>query len=151
MIRPRVRVAASGRRLPLNTCRIGERQAVNLQNRVDELERQAGGDAVSHLDGFDRVPKRDLVGAVQVVLQTGRLKIAPGLREARTLARELQNFRMKITDKAHDTYGAWRDGEHDDLVLAVSLALWSGEHFGAPATPEEQQEMVDALTNYRGR
>jgi hypothetical protein len=47
MIRPRVRVAASGRRLTLNTCGIGERQALNLQNRVDKLERQAGGERLT--------------------------------------------------------------------------------------------------------
>ena len=28
---------------------------------------------------------------------------------------------------AHDSYGAWREKEHDDLVLAVALACWYGE------------------------
>ena len=31
---------------------------------------------------------------------------------------------MKIIDNANDTYGAWREGTHDDLVLAVALAVW---------------------------
>ncbi len=30
-------------------------------------------------------------------------------------------------EQAHDSYGAWREGTHDDLVLAVALALWAGE------------------------
>lgn len=85
-----------------------------------------GGDQVTK-DGLAfRVPKRDLVGVVQVCLQTSRLKIASALPEAATLTNELQNFQVKITDAAHDTYGAWREGTHDDLVLAVALALWIG-------------------------
>jgi len=80
------------------------------------------------------VPKRDLVGAVSVGLQSGRLKIAPGLPEAATLAEELQNFKVKITLAGHDSYAAggdaldWRDRPHDDLVLAVALAVWADRH-----------------------
>jgi hypothetical protein len=74
------------------------------------------------------VPKRILVSTVQVLLQTQRLKIASDLAEAPTLARELQNFQVKITDSAQDTYGAWREGAHDDLVLAVALACWAAKH-----------------------
>jgi hypothetical protein len=76
-----------------------------------------------------RVPKRDLVSGVQVALQSRTLKIASELSEAETLARELQNFTVKITDSANDVYGAWRVGTHDDLVLAVALAVWkAGTH-----------------------
>ncbi len=35
-----------------------------------------GGDKASHEGESSRVPKRDLVGALQVLLQTGRLKVA---------------------------------------------------------------------------
>jgi len=85
-----------------------------------------GGDTVTNDGLVYRVPKRDLVGIVQVCLQTSRLKIAAALAEASTLTNELQNFQVKITDAAHDVYGAWREGAHDDLVLAVALALWRG-------------------------
>jgi len=27
----------------------------------------------------------------------------------------------------HVSYGAWREGTHDDLVLATALACWAGE------------------------
>ncbi len=84
-----------------------------------------GGATVSQEFGMTRVPKRDLVSAVQVGLQNKTLKIASTLPEADTLARELQNFTVKITDSANDVYGAWREGTHDDLVLAVAMALWN--------------------------
>ncbi len=37
---------------------------------------------------------------------------------------------MKINiSTAHDSYEAWREGDHDDLVLAVAMACWAGERF----------------------
>ena len=89
-----------------------------------------GGDTVAH-DGLNyRVPKRDLVGVLQVLLQSERLKVAQVLPEAGTLVRELLNFRVTINANAHDSYAAWREGVHDDLVLATALACWTGEHQG---------------------
>lgn len=85
-----------------------------------------GGATINHDRGVTYVPKRDLVSVVQVALQTDRLKIASSLPEAATLVRELEDFKVKITDAANDTYGAWREGQHDDLVLAVAMALWIG-------------------------
>ena len=88
-----------------------------------------GGDAVTYDKGLRRVPKRDLVSAARVAFQAGRLKIAATLPHAETLTRELQTYQVKISlDTAHDSYGAWREGAHDDLVLALCLALWTGEH-----------------------
>ena len=94
-------------------------------NSYLEPIQMTGGSEVTKDNGVTRVPKRNLVSTVQVYLQSGRLKIAGKLPEADTLARELQNFQVKINDNAHDSYGAWREGTHDDLVLAVSLALWT--------------------------
>jgi hypothetical protein len=77
-------------------------------------------------DNLDwHVPKKDLVGIVQVLIESGRLKVAPKLPEAQTLMTKLQNFQMKITTAGNDTYEAWRTGTHDDLVLAVALACWA--------------------------
>jgi len=73
------------------------------------------------------VPKIELVGTTQALLQTGRLKIAPGLELADVLKRELMNFEIRVTQAAHESFGAWRDGVHDDLVLAVAMAAWLGE------------------------
>ena len=45
----------------------------------------------------------------------------------RSLVRELLDFRVKITVAANETFGTWREGQHDDLVLAVALACWQAE------------------------
>jgi hypothetical protein len=87
-----------------------------------------GGHEVTRSErGQLRVPKKELVARLQVLLQTRRLKVAQALPEAATLVRELETFRVKITDAANETFGAWREGQHDDLVLAVALAAWMGE------------------------
>ena len=82
------------------------------------------------------VPKRELVSTLAVLLQTGRLRVAAGLPAAAILIQELLAFRARVTAAGHDAYGAggdWREGAHDDLVLAVALAAWYGE--AAPEPP----------------
>src|SRR5688572_29343372 len=87
------------------------------------------GDTVTHEGRHYRVPLRDLVSMLQVLLQTERLKIASALPEALTLVRELLGFQTKVTlATSTDTLTAWREGAHDDLVLATGLACWAGEH-----------------------
>lgn len=83
-----------------------------------------GGNEASEGSWGRHVPKRDLVSALQVLMQSGRLKVANGLAEGPTLVKELQNFKYKVTSSANATYGAWREGTHDDLVLAVALCTW---------------------------
>jgi hypothetical protein len=90
-----------------------------------------GGDAAIQDGRSWRVPKRDLIAATQVALQRGRLKVAPALSEAVTLTRELSDYRVKISASGHDSYDA-REGQHDDLVLAVALAVWVAEHGRVP-------------------
>ncbi len=99
-----------------------KREKINAELKPIQI---VGGANVSEEFGMTRVPKRDLVSVVQVGLQNKTLKIAAGLELSETLSRELQNFTVKITDSANDVYGAWREGTHDDLVLAVALALWT--------------------------
>lgn len=78
--------------------------------------------------GGYNVPKRNLVSALQVAFSTGRLKIAKGLALATVLKEELLNFKLKINvATGHDSYGAWRENEHDDLVLAAALAVWAAD------------------------
>lgn len=90
-----------------------------------------GGEAVNR-ENWDtyRVPKRDLVATLQVLLQNQRLKIADALPQKDLLLKELLNFKAKITLAGHETFegDAWREGAHDDLVLATALACWYGEN-----------------------
>ncbi len=77
-------------------------------------------------DGGWRVPKRELVAVLRSLLAGRRLRVAPGLPMAEALAEELRTFQVRITAAANETFGAG-SGQHDDLVLALSLAVWAGE------------------------
>ena len=87
-----------------------------------------GGTEATRVGGGYHVPKRDLVINLQVLFQSERLKAAESLPLARTFVNELLGFKVKINIRGHDSYEAWREGVHDDLVLAVSLAAWYGQH-----------------------
>jgi hypothetical protein len=135
------RVATMIDRPPLAGCTTVVVDATGVGRPVVDMMRRAnispvavtitGGDSVSHDCGEYRVPKRDLVAIMQVLLQTERLKIAAEIPEAALLQNELLNFQVKINlATAHDSYGAWREGTHDDLVLATAMACWYAERCG---------------------
>jgi hypothetical protein len=70
-----------------------------------------------------RVPKGLLVSAVQALLHEGRLHIHKELPDEKALTRELQDFRIDFTATGHMTFAA-KVGKHDDIVLALALAVW---------------------------
>ena len=84
------------------------------------------GDRETCESGMWHVPKRDLIAGMVVLFQRGEVEICGHLTDSETLAAELANMRIKISLSGQDTYGAWREGEHDDLVLAAALACWRG-------------------------
>jgi hypothetical protein len=45
----------------------------------------------------------------------------PGVRKVMD---ELMAMRVRVTPEGNAQYGAWREGAHDDLALAVALACW---------------------------
>jgi hypothetical protein len=94
------------------------------------------GDAVSQPGGnLYRIPKRDVAGVLGTLLGEGRLRSTDSLRDARTLQTELENFSTKVNIAAGaDSYAeeGWRERETDDLVLAVGVACWLGEHRSRP-------------------
>ena len=64
--------------------------------------------------GYVSVPRAELLTAVQLLVQQGRLRVAARCKEAETLRRELLGLKLAGGDS----------GVHDDLALAVALAVW---------------------------
>lgn len=125
-------------------------RAARLPVRLVAVTITGGDTATQPSEDEYRVPKRDLAGELAVLLQasdpnaqdmppTARLRFASGLRLAPILRAELNNFKAKITASGHDAYEAgpatdWREGAHDDIVLALALPLWfarTGQYFNA--------------------
>ena len=86
-----------------------------------------GGAHEGSANGYYSVPKRDLITGLRMLLEKGMLKIASALEHGPTLVNEMAEMRVKVTLAGNEQYGAWREGTHDDLVLAVALACWGLE------------------------
>jgi hypothetical protein len=74
------------------------------------------------------VAKRQLVSSLSAVVHGGRLQVAADQPEADALVREMSTFKSKISlATGNESFEAWRERDHDDLVLAVALACWAAE------------------------
>ena len=72
---------------------------------------------------------------VSARLHTDELKIAAALSDAETLQEELKDFQRKVSDVGRATYNA-RVGAHDDLILAVAIALWFSKNMPTSSVEE---------------
>jgi hypothetical protein len=73
---------------------------------------------------------------LQVLLGTRRLKVSPALPLAKVLTQEISTFKVKVNiAPGTESFEAWRERDHDDLVLAVALACWFSEQHGTFEAP----------------
>lgn len=79
-------------------------------------------DNPTDLEPSIRLGKAYMVSKLQVLLQTRRLHL-PQSEKAQELARELLDYEIRVSEKANDTYGAFKVGTHDDIVTALGLAV----------------------------
>jgi hypothetical protein len=83
-----------------------------------------GSRVVRDRDGF-RVPKKDLVDAVQILMERKKIKFLKSLPYRELLAEELGNFRMKMDPRTRNaSWEHWREGMNDDVVLAAAMCCW---------------------------
>jgi hypothetical protein len=97
------------------------------------------GRAARDQTGAWSVPKAVLMERMAMAMDQGRLKIICDERMGRVFAGEARNFVRRVNKLGHGTYAGQRRS-HDDLILAVALAIWArAEHSfaGDPSTPLE--------------
>lgn len=70
------------------------------------------------------IPKRALVFILVKLFQKHVVKVAARSAQLEALEKELKAYRIKISPGGHDSYEAWRESDHDDLVFALGLACW---------------------------
>jgi hypothetical protein len=123
------RRAVPGSRLVVDATGVG-RPIIDLLRAageaVDGVSITGGARVAKDATGLYRVPKAVLVRSLSTALETGSLRIAKGLPFIDVLLRELQAFRVTI-GKAGRTKFEGGKGEHDDVVLAVALAVWGAD------------------------
>ena len=75
------------------------------------------------------VPKDDLVGALQVYVQQGKLRTAEGLAFEVDAKAQYQNFIGRINEKTkYVKYGNADDEVHDDIVVSDAMCCWYTQH-----------------------
>jgi len=107
------------------------------------------GDTVNRDGYLVNVPKRDLVAAVSVVLETERIKIPRMLARSSDLEKQLRRFTMTKEAGGRTKFGADLSSVHDDLVMAAGWALWWGENNKKPYVPvlTAEQQIQAAVTS----
>lgn len=94
--------------------------------------------------------KEFLVSRLQALLQTRRIKL-PDTDEARALAKELQDYEIRVGENGKITAGAMKSGAHDDLVTALGLAVLQDPSrlvpSGIPKSPRHRGPLFDDLLN----
>jgi hypothetical protein len=83
-----------------------------------------GGERESHAGLVWHVPKRDLVTGLRAMMDNCELGASWRVGSARVLAKKVAEMSTKVNGRGEESFGARREGEHDDLVMATALACW---------------------------
>jgi hypothetical protein len=65
----------------------------------------------------------------------------------------METFQVKVTENRNETFAAWREKDHDDLVLALALIIWYGEQtsFGDAHPYPRPTKTIHEQTTERAR
>ena len=87
--------------------------------------------------------KAYLVSRLKVLIECGQLHI-PRTPHSELLAKELQEYQVKVSEDANERYGAFRVGSQDELVMALGLAVQKAQrrsiYPSGPSRPEFPSE-----------
>jgi hypothetical protein len=83
-----------------------------------------GGDLVSQSGSVWNVPKQVLISGLLVMLEKKELALSMRVASARVLDQELAGMEARVSRSGQLSFGTWREGEHDDVVMAAALACW---------------------------
>ncbi len=82
--------------------------------------------------------KGDVIQRLYMLLERGLVKIPLGLPVADQLTKEVRAFRLKqSTATGNLSFEAEREADHDDLVIALALAVWFPHPWGEPRVIHE--------------
>jgi hypothetical protein len=75
-----------------------------------------------------RVAKADLISALALSVEDGRLKVADGLPEAPNVLRQFQTFQRKTPLGTQDQLAVWRERPEDDVILSFAMGCWYAQY-----------------------
>lgn len=85
-----------------------------------------GGNIMTRKGSEFHVPKRALIHTLAATFRKGLLKMSVSITAGQYIVKELQAFTRALSRRTgHDTYNG--KGEHDDIILALAMAVYTGE------------------------
>ena len=95
--------------------------------------------ASSFQDAVRIVPRKDMITAAQIAIQSSRLQVSTDLELAATLITDLEGFNPEAPAKS----------QHGDLVIGVAMILWWGERMQwSEEVAEDMLSDGDDLADY---
>lgn len=91
--------------------------------RMVRIKITGGSETTSTSAARYNVAKSVLISKLEAAMHSRELQVAASLKEAENFKAELMNFERKVTAAGQNTWSA-RGTESDDIVLAVSYAIW---------------------------
>ncbi|MGV8123971.1 MAG: hypothetical protein AB2L14_29830 [Candidatus Xenobiia bacterium LiM19] len=131
----------NGRRWVIDITGVGAAIAKLVKDSGVRIESEititAGNTAIKDENNSRRwsVPKKDLMGVLQVTLPVGRLWIAQGIKDEEIIKDEIYAFKesvVKLKSGQEKEDELWRERVNDDYVLAAAVAVWDWERRGKP-------------------
>jgi hypothetical protein len=110
-----------------------------------------GGVATNNTNYGYTVPKSELISSLQMALSTEQLKFSDQLDSelVSQLRHEFQQFTEKKTKMLGTTYEAWREADHDDLVLSLAMNVWWAlRTIARPRRPVEFFQQPTSMDDY---
>lgn len=82
------------------------------------------GDRFTKMDHITyRCSKSYLISYLSTLFQSGELRIAEGIKDAKEFRQQVEDFQALTTPSGNLTFGT-RDGRHDDLLLSTAIAAF---------------------------
>ena len=78
------------------------------------------------------MPKQDLVAGLRVMLENRELGLPLKYGPSRLLVKEMAEMESWQGGRGGVSFGARREGAHDDLVMASALACWRARRRDLP-------------------
>jgi hypothetical protein len=80
------------------------------------------------------VPKGQLISGLMAAFDSSTIYMSKQSKEINAILDELANFEIHISEAGRDAYNA-APSKHDDLVIALALAVWAADQMGDSSTP----------------
>lgn len=84
------------------------------------------GEVMTRAGSIIHLGKARLIGTFLAAFDSGKVRINPSMPIWEALQQELLNYRAEISAQGRAKFEA-AEGEHDDLLFSLALAVWYGE------------------------